>query len=216
MLEPMDAFFQARIADYDRHMLTAIEGADLFYPRTAALLPQHPGAVILDLGCGTGLELEPYFSGNPTAQVTGIDLCPTMLERLAAKFPTHALRLICGSYFDVDFGIQAYDAAVSVESLHHFTEDQKLPLYRKVHAALKPNGYFVLTDYFAESDAQEAQAQKELATLKRQHPLSDSEFYHYDTPLTVAHEVAILQTAGFTNVTIQDHWGATHTLFARR
>lgn len=38
-------------------MLKDIEDANEFYPFTAHALPQIPGAVILDLGCGTGLEL---------------------------------------------------------------------------------------------------------------------------------------------------------------
>ena len=34
-------------------------------------------AEVLDLGCGTGLELDFYFKCNPTAKVTGIDLAET-------------------------------------------------------------------------------------------------------------------------------------------
>lgn len=57
MLEKMDAFFANRLAGYDEHMLTAIQGAEEFYPFTAALLPMEAGCEVLDLGCGTGLEL---------------------------------------------------------------------------------------------------------------------------------------------------------------
>ena len=69
MLEKMAAFFEARLNGYDEHMLTAIESAETFYPFTAALLPKHPDAQILDLGCGTGLELEYFFRINPSALV---------------------------------------------------------------------------------------------------------------------------------------------------
>ena len=31
MLEKMDSFFENRVAGYDEHMLTEIEGADEFY-----------------------------------------------------------------------------------------------------------------------------------------------------------------------------------------
>ena len=73
-LEKMDDFFAARIDGDDRHMLTEIEGAEEFYPYTASLLPRERGANVLDLGCGTGLELEYYFSLNGEASVVGIDL----------------------------------------------------------------------------------------------------------------------------------------------
>ena len=37
-------------------------------------------------------------------------------------------------------GENGFDAAVSVESLHHFTKEEKIPLYAKVRAALKEGG----------------------------------------------------------------------------
>ena len=73
-LERMDAFFEARLEGYEEHMLTNIESAEAFYPFTAGCLPDMPGANILDLGCGTGLELDWYFRRNATAQITGVDL----------------------------------------------------------------------------------------------------------------------------------------------
>ena len=120
-LEQMNAFFAARVEGYDEHMRATIEGADDFYAYTASLLPADKGACVLDLGCGTGLELEEYFRFNPDAAVTGIDLSDAMLNALSSKFPNRKLSLIQGSYFDVPFGENTYDAAVSVESLHHFT-----------------------------------------------------------------------------------------------
>ena len=145
-LERMDDFFAARVDGYDEHMRTTIEGASDFYAYTASLLPMEKEARVLDLGCGTGLELEEYFRLNPEADVTGIDLSEAMLKALQEKLPDRKIRLILGSYFDVPFGEGAYDAAVSVESLHHFPAEQKEALYRKLHATLRDNGRFVLTD----------------------------------------------------------------------
>lgn len=88
-------------------------------------LPKESEVHILDLGCGTGLELEQYFKINPTAKVTGIDLAPGMLGALKEKFPDKDLELILGSYFDVPFGNKLFDAALSVESLHHFTKEDR-------------------------------------------------------------------------------------------
>ena len=213
MLEKMDAFFEARLVGYDDHMLTEIEGAAEFYPATAALLPEASGAKVLDLGCGTGLELQFYFDENPTAKVTGIDLSAAMLGALKEKFPGKELQLVQGSYFEADLG-DGYDAAVSVESLHHFTQEQKTGLYAKLHAALKDGGYFVLTDYFAPDDAYEQFYFNELHRLKHEQGIADNAFYHYDTPLTVAHETQALLAAGFSRVEDVKAWGATHILIA--
>ena len=209
----MDEFFEARLEGYEEHMLTAIEGAEEFYPFTAALLP--PGH-ILDLGCGTGLELNWYFARNPEAMVTGIDLSEGMLRALREKFPDKALNLISGSYFEVPLGENRFDGAVSVESLHHFTKEEKLPLYRKLWAALKPGAAFLLTDYFAPDDAYEEFYRGELLRLKMEQGIAGSEFYHYDTPLTVAHETEALTEAGFSNIEILGRWGATCTLRAMK
>lgn len=213
MLEKMDAFFEARLDGYDEHMLETIEGAQEFYPFTAGCLP-NGDAHILDLGCGTGLELECYFRSNPNAEVTGIDLSAGMLRALQEKLPNKKLHLICGSYFSEEFGTEKYDAAVSVESLHHFTQAEKIPLYTKLCNALKESGYFILTDYFAPSEKLEKEYRNELLRLKKMQGISDDEFYHYDTPLTVEHETEALLAAGFRKVEPLAFWGATYTLKA--
>ena len=207
----MDAFFEARLMGYEEHMMTNIEGAAEFYPFTASQLPQGH---ILDLGCGTGLELNWYFAANPTARVTGIDLSEKMLAELARKFPDRELELIRGSYFALPLGENRFDGAVSVESLHHFTQAEKIPLYTRLHDALKSGGSFILTDYFARDDAEEQALRAELLRLKQAQGIADGEFYHFDTPLTVAHEIQALTAAGFTKIEILGRWGCTCTLRA--
>ena len=216
MLEKMSDFFERRLDGYDEHMVTAIEGAREFYPYTASCLPREAGCSILDLGCGTGLELEAYYALNPTASVTGIDLSAGMLDALRAKLGDRVLTLLCGSYFDLPLGVDVFDAAVSVESLHHFTKEEKIPLYKKLHAALKAGGPFILTDYFAASDEEEREMRLSLERLRAEQGIDDVELYHYDTPLTVAHETEALLAAGFSTVEILCRWGATCTLRASK
>ena len=215
MLEKMGAFFEARLDGYDAHMMTNIESAEEFYPFTARCLPREPGVKILDLGCGTGLELGEYFALNPTARVTGIDLAAGMLRALEEKFPERDVTLICGSYFDEPFG-DGFDGAVSVESLHHFTQAEKIPLYRKLRDALKDGGAFILTDYFSLTDEVEQYHRAELLRLKAQQGITDTGFYHYDTPLTVQHETDALLAAGFSTVEVLNNWGQTFTIRARK
>ena len=214
MLEKMSDFFEARLDGYDEHMMTAIESADEFYPFTARQLPTAENSRVLDLGCGTGLELAEYFKLCPSAKVTGIDLSRGMLAELKRKFADKDIALICGSYFDLPLGENAFDAAVSVESLHHFTKEEKIPLYAKLRAALKGNGYFILTDYFALSDDEERMHCQALNALKAEQGIDDNEFYHYDTPLTVQHETEALLEAGFASVEVLNNWGATYTIKA--
>ena len=214
MLEKMADFFENRLDGYDKHMMANIEAADEFYPFTAKRLPTTENCHILDLGCGTGLELQEYYLQNPSAKVTGIDLSQGMLAELKRKFVGKDITLILGSYFDVPFGENVFDAAVSVESLHHFTKEEKIALYSKLHTALKDKGYFILTDYFSLSDEEEQLHRQNLLALKAEQGITDDEFYHYDTPLTVKHESEALIEAGFASVELLNNWGATYTIKA--
>jgi len=214
VLEKMGEFFDNRLEGYDEHQLTCIESAQEFYPFTAACLPQTPGIRLLDLGCGTGLELEAYVQLNADASVTGIDLAPGMLQALRDKFPGKALDLRLGSYFELPLGEEVFHAAVSVESLHHFTKAEKIPLYQKLHRALREDGFFILTDYFAPTEALEIEYRQNLLHLKEAQGIKDDAFYHYDTPLTVLHETEALLEAGFSKVEQLGQWGATCTLKA--
>lgn len=214
MLERMDDFFTARVDGYDEHMRENVEEDSEFYKFTAAQLPQNGNEHVLDLGCGTGLELEAYFEVNPTAKVTGIDLTEAMLKALKEKFKDKDITTVCGSYFEVPFGEEVYDAAVSVESLHHFSKEEKIPLYTKLCKALKPGGRFILTDYFADLDEQEDYFRRELLRIRKEENLPDDVFYHYDTPMTVAHEIEHLLAAGFSSAEEIGSWGTTHTIKA--
>ena len=43
-----------------------------------------------------------------------------------------------------------------------------------------------------------------------------TEFYYYDTPLAVSHEIAILKRSGFSDVRTLKNWVATYTLLVKR
>ena len=78
----------------------------------------------------------------------------------------------------------------------------------------KENGYFILTDCFATSDEEEKSLREELLKIRKENNLKDDEFYHFDTPLTVEHEVEALKTAGFKNVEVLKNWSITYVLKA--
>jgi len=214
-LERMAEFFDSRIDEYEAHQMSAIESAEEFYPFTAEQLPDGE-ASILDLGCGTGLELKYYFERAPKAHVTGVDMAPGMLKVLKERFEDKKLRVIKGSFFDIAFGTGVYDAAVSVEAMHHYTRDEKIALYTKVNKALKDGGYFIITDYFASSAEEEQAMREEYERLKKEQGLSKREIYHYDTPLTVTHETQALFFSGFAFVEVLGSWGNTVTIKAQK
>lgn len=194
-LEDMDGFFAARIEGYEEHMAVW----DKAYDRAAALLPEGCGP-LLDLGCGTGLELDRIFARWPELCVTGIDLCAAMLEKLHRKHAGHAgrsLTLLCADYLTADLGEARYGAVLSVQSLHHFTPAQKGALYRHVYHALRPGGIFLEVDYIACCDEEETLLREECARRRARDGIPAKTFVHFDTPLSLPHELALLREAGF-------------------
>lgn len=194
-LEEMGSFFDARIDTYERHMFEDVDGADQYYRETARQLALKPGARLLDLGCGSGLELDEIWKLQPDVQVKGIDLSREMLSLLKRKHPDKQMDLVLGSYFDEPFG-EGFDAAVSVQTMHHFTHEQKLVLYRKIFDALKPGCLYLETDYVADTQEREDFFFGEYARLKQEQNLGDG-FFHYDTPCTVENQLSLLRQAGF-------------------
>lgn len=198
-LEKMDEFFTARVNGYDEHMQKEVGGCAEGYEQLARLLPDDI-KTLLDLGCGTGLELEPIYKRFPRLAVTGVDMTRAMLDALREKFAAHNPRLLCESYFDYEYPERAFDAVVSFQTMHHFKRDVKLALYKKLHRTLKSGGVYIEGDYMAPDDVTEAALFAENDRLRAEQGIPDGQFYHFDTPCTPAHQIETLENAGFTQV----------------
>ena len=215
ILEPMADFFAARIEGYDEHMINEVEGCKEGYEKIAELIPAQT-STLLDLGCGTGLELDYILLRYPNIKVTGIDLSAEMLEKLKNKHPENSIALICGDYFTTPFGINKFDTAVSVESLHHFTAEKKSGLYKKIFDSLTENGIYIECDYMVETQAEEDFFMAENARLRAEQNIPEDAFYHYDTPLTVNTQISLLSSAGFKEINKLFRIGGTVLLIAKK
>lgn len=192
-LETMGGFFDRRVDSYEDHMRPWRA-----YYRWLGELISAQAETLLDLGCGTGLELDEIFRLHPDIRVTGIDLAPGMLARLREKHPERKLTLTVGDYLTVPLAPCAFDVAVAFETLHHFPPETKLGLFRRIFAALRPGGMLLEGDYIAESDEMETYLFQELARRRARQHVPEGTFVHFDTPLTLAHELSLLRQAGFT------------------
>lgn len=203
-IEQMDQFFTSRIEGYDAHMLRNIDGAREAYALVARLLPEGTCA-LLDLGCGTGLELSAVFERFPEVHVTGVDLTRAMLDKLQEKYADKTLTLICGDYFQVDFGAGHFDAALSFQTMHHFTHDEKRGLYRRIRRALKPDGVYVEADYIVGTQEEENEGFREKEKKLREMG-NPQGFFHIDTPCTVVSQLRLCREAGFAEVHMAKRW----------
>ncbi len=199
-LEKMADFFAERADMYDEHMLTEVEGCREGYKKMATLVPKKTKK-LLDLGCGTGLELDEIFSLYPDLEVTGIDLSQVMLSKLLKKHNDKNITLVCGDYFVEELGKNEFDCAVSFQTMHHFSKNKKLSLYEKINASLKEEGIYIECDYMVLTQQEEDFWFSENERLRRENEITDDGYYHYDTPCTVENQITLLKKAGFSDVT---------------
>lgn len=184
----MKEFFNAKIDGYDELHLKQIEGKE----KIVEFIPKDTKNII-DLGAGTGLQLIKVYKEFPEIKTTAIDVSDEMLKKLAERNISDNITIINESFFDYEFGLNV-DAVISTQALHHFDSNDKLTLFKKVYNCLKNDGVFINEDYFALDEETEKQGFEDYKNLAR------GEGKHYDTPLTLEHEIEILKEAGFSQV----------------
>lgn len=197
-MEKMDEFFAVRAEGYDEHMLNEVGGCRECYAKMAELVPVGTKN-LLDLGCGTGLELEGIFKRFPEISVTGIDLSKAMLEKLSEKYSDKNIALINADYFSTDLGRERFDTAISFQTMHHFSHDMKIGLYEKIRDSLKSGGVYIECDYMAETQAEEDYWYSENVRIRKEMNIPENEFYHFDTPCTAPNQIKMFKAAGFVN-----------------
>jgi tRNA (cmo5U34)-methyltransferase len=201
-VEEMAAFFDARAAGYDEYIKGTIFAGTAFaqfYQAISSPIERSDEPLdILDLGCGTGLELEALFQRVPNASVTGIDLAESMLELLQQRYTAHAsqITLVADSYLTMPFETQAYDHIISAMANHHVLHDTKRELYAKIHAALRPGGKYVEGDSVIPTEKEPQFLDEYYAEAATVPPASDGH-YHIDIPFSIATQKALLLEAGF-------------------
>jgi SAM-dependent methyltransferase len=113
------------------------------------------GRRVLDVGCGTGF-FTAYYLGRG-AEVTGIDIAPTSIERLRARHPEARFRLMDVSKEPLD---ERFDLVNAFDVLYHVTEDQGWEhAVRVLMDAVAPSGLLLLTDTFPPQGARLPEAE---------------------------------------------------------
>ncbi|OMG92646.1 hypothetical protein BIZ92_08245 [Achromobacter xylosoxidans] len=113
---------------------------------------------ILDIGAGAG-TWSFAMARKSTARVTGVDL-PEVLQR---HFLPSADKVglidrvvtIAGDFHEISLPRERYDRIVMGSSFHFLHEQRASLFLRRVAAALKENGEFVVIDHFADTTAEQ-------------------------------------------------------------
>ncbi len=99
-----------------------------------------PETRILDLGCGTGVNLNRLRQlGLPFASYAGLDLTPAMLTRAQAKLDGHtAAAFLHGDIWRLPFADRSFDLVISTWALSHLWPAYKV--FYDVGRVLDPKG----------------------------------------------------------------------------
>jgi tRNA (cmo5U34)-methyltransferase len=142
------AVFDKTASTYDRDRSLLIPGCDQFYGWAVNLIPRR-AKTILDLGAGSGLLSVLIRNRFPEADIHLIDFSEPMLELARKRFAGDLKATFHQSDYLADALQQQVCVVVSSLSIHHLDNEGKQEVFRKAHAALKPNGVFVNADQVA-------------------------------------------------------------------
>ena len=196
-IELMDQYFDSRVDVYDEiHQQTGISWGKQIRDIVSKYISSKK-CKILDLGCGTGLELEEILKKSPESEVVCIDLSKKMLKKLEIKYRDYNIKTINQNFFDVDLGNCEYDYVISVMALHHFFEKEKLLLYKRIFSSLKTNGLFINSDYIIDDSNCELERFKQLKKIQKEYP---EQLFHFDVPFTEERERKVIVASGFRSI----------------
>ncbi|MCY4058513.1 MAG: class I SAM-dependent methyltransferase [Gammaproteobacteria bacterium] len=157
---------------------------------------------ILDVGCGTGLELEYILERAPNARITAMDQAPRMLAELERKYVDRMpqIELLEASCVDWPAGLKGFDYVVSILCVHHFPPDTKREIYRCFQSALGPNGAYVEGDQCAGLlvNEEETSVLRLFEDWIAKLPGGSRGEWNYDVTLSAETNQRLLREAGFT------------------
>ena len=121
-----------------------------------SLGPINKGDVILDIGCGTGVDtILAAMMAGPTGKAVGIDIVPEMLQRARSNVALTGLKN--ASFESTSGGIlpfsdNEFDVVISNGVINLIPD--KAALLKEVSRVLKPGGRLMLADQVAISSVQ--------------------------------------------------------------
>lgn len=103
-----------------------------------------PGMAVLDVGCGTGAQLELYQRFD--CRLSGIDASPSMLGLAKARLG-EAADLRWGTAVDLPYATGHFDLVISMLCLHEMKPQLRAGAVEEMKRVLKGNGRILLIDH---------------------------------------------------------------------
>jgi len=193
----------ARAEGYNEHMLSG--GGDEQYRKLGGFIPRTDNTIrVLDIGCGTGVELDYIWKNAPNAYITCLDLSSDMLALLLKNHPDHhsQIAVVEASYLNWTYPLETFDIVVSSQTMHHFMPEQKIAVYRNLLRTLKPDGVYLENDWYMDAAGAEQYRRRYETIISKIPDHVDAGQYHIDIPFTIDAQRQLFLNAGLHTVEV--------------
>lgn len=140
----VEAYYRFHAQIYDATRWSFLFGRESLLDKIPDL-PSQPH--ILEIGCGTGKNIERLSYYFPDASIVGIDLSSDMLQKAEKRLgSTNSVELRLGQYGEHSFSYDSFDLILVSYSLTMFDENIE-EIFEQICKELKPNGYIATVDF---------------------------------------------------------------------
>ncbi len=123
-----------------------VEGYDHSRLLASRLVSVYAGMHVADIGIGTGAFAEIF--AQQSAQITGVDLSPRMLEICAARHPEWQLAV--GDFLHIPASSASQGLVISSFAFHELAVADRAGAINECMRVLEPGGKFLLVDIMFE------------------------------------------------------------------
>lgn len=173
-------YFNRFAPNYDATVLAPdynYTGVDQVFNTASGFLTENPKAVVLDVGCGTGLVGEKLKNEFPDITLLGIDISSKMLDKAKQKGIYSKLESVNLECDEFTFNPDSIDLVVSSATFDYV---RKLsPSFKEISRVLRQDGELCVTTYAGEDEQNKflrrlAEADAEITNYTR-HDIRDFE-----------------------------------------
>jgi ubiquinone/menaquinone biosynthesis C-methylase UbiE len=122
-----------------------------------------PGERVLDVGCGTGVQLEVYASHG--ARCWGVDLSPAMLDVARRRLADLDVRLELADATNLSFGDGSFDVVTTTMLLHELEPHTADAIIGQMRRLSSSGGRMVIVDYATDTLTPSGRARRVLSTV---------------------------------------------------
>lgn len=115
------------------------------------MAPIESGMRILDIACGTGLQMAGGY--RPGCHFFGIDMSQSMLRQAARKRQAASTLWIRADATHSPFPSESFDRISIVYALHEMRMETRIQVLKEAKRILRNSGAFLLIDYDAQKEA---------------------------------------------------------------